>query len=111
MKSVGKIVKLTENVEKFLNRQEERLRAKLLRQLKYIQEFGLTVKVPSLKKLIGTELWEVRVLGRDNARLMCWESNEVIWVVHGFIKKKQKTDKGDIQEALRMVQKLLMVDI
>lgn len=98
---MGKVVNLLKNVEEFLNRQDERLRAKLLRQLKYVQEFGLTTMVPSLKKVKGTEFWELRVLGKDNARLFCGEKKEVIWIIHGFIKKKQKTDRREIDEALR----------
>jgi phage-related protein len=98
---MGKTVRLLKNVEEFLDKRDEKLRAKLLRQLKYVQEFGLTAMVPSLKKLKETNFWELRVLGRDNARLLCVEKRGIIWIIYGFIKKKQRTDIREIDEAWR----------
>ena len=75
-------------------------RAKILRQLKYIQEFGLTPKVPNLRKVTGTSLWELRILGKDNIRIFCVnQPGKEIKVVHIFKKKKQKTPQKEISIA------------
>jgi len=46
-------------------------------------------------------LYEIRILGKDNIRIIYvgLKSREVL-VLHGFIKKRQKTSQNDIQTAV-----------
>jgi|SRR3989344_938826 len=94
-------------ISEFLDKCNESLRAKILRQLKYTQEYGLTPAVPNLKKVTNTPLWELRILGRDNIRIFCVNlPNKEIKVLHIFIKKKQKTPMKEIKIALNRFSQL-----
>lgn len=66
-----------------------------------LQEYGLSAIIPNVKKLSGTPLWEIRILGQDNIRILyvTIEKNAIL-VLHGFIKKKQKTPPKEIKIAL-----------
>lgn len=99
-------------VKEFLDSSTELLRTKILRQLKYVQEFGLTRAVPNLKKLTNTPLWELRILGKDNIRIFCVSlPNKEIKVLHIFAKKKQKTPQREIDIALRRFQEITNISI
>ena len=95
-------------VEEFLDACEESLRTKILRQLKYAEEFGLTQSVPSLKKLTRTPLWELRILGKDNIRILCTALPEKqIKILHIFKKKSQKIPQKEIRIAINRYKEIL----
>ncbi len=56
-------------VQEFINSLEIKQRVKIRRLLLNIQEYGLTSIVAHIKKLSGTPLWEIRILGQDNLRV------------------------------------------
>lgn len=89
-------------IKDFLVSSHESLRSKIARQIRYLEEFGLTLANPNLKKLTGTSLWEVRILGKDNIRIICAAiiSNEIA-IVHIFKKKSNKTPLRDLNIALK----------
>ena len=88
-------------IKEFLDSSDTKLRVKILRQLKYLEEFGLNFAVPNLKKFIGTHLWEIRILGKDNIRLFCVSCpQKEIKILHIFKKKTQKTPAREIKTAL-----------
>ncbi len=57
---------------------------------------------------LGEGLWEVRssLLSRRIARLLFFVHEGRIGVVHGFIKKTQKTPAGDLDLARRRMQEM-----
>lgn len=57
-------------VYNFLNLLTKKQQRKLLRIIDHIKTYGLESVIPHLKKLTGTPLWEIRVLGRDNIRVL-----------------------------------------
>jgi phage-related protein len=78
---------------------------KILRQLQYLQEFGLTQNIPNCKKLAGTPLWELRILGRDNIRILFASvDKEVTMVLHAFSKKSQKTPAKELGLGVKRYQ-------
>jgi phage-related protein len=88
-------------VQLFLDNLESREQSKILRILQYIREYGLISVLPHVKKLSGLPLWEIRVLGRDNIRVLYVVPYEqTVLLLHGFKKKTQKTPKKEIRMAL-----------
>lgn len=88
-------------IKEFLLNSQESLRVKITKQIKHLGEFGLTFSNPNLKKLTGTPLWEVRILGRDSARIICVAIvKERIVIIHIFRKKSNKTSSKDIKIAM-----------
>ncbi len=53
------------------------------------------------KKLVNTDLWEIRVqMGSNTCRILCFfEKGSIIILTHGFIKKTQKTPLQEIARA------------
>ncbi|MBI5614428.1 type II toxin-antitoxin system RelE/ParE family toxin [Candidatus Gottesmanbacteria bacterium] len=61
-------------IEKFLDSLQDKQQAKILRIFQYIKEYGLSAILPHTKKLSGTPLWEIRILGKDNIRYRSLET-------------------------------------
>ena len=92
----------TSPIKKFLDSCQPSLRTKIIRQLKYLEEYGLNPAIPNIKKITNTSLWELRVLGRDNIRIICVSQPERdVKVLHIFRKKKQKTPTNELNVALK----------
>ncbi|MBU1130270.1 type II toxin-antitoxin system RelE/ParE family toxin [Patescibacteria group bacterium] len=99
-------IEILPDVTEFLDKCNEKLRVKILRKLQYVNEFGLTSAVPSLKKVIKTNFWELRILGKDNVRLFCIRNKNTIWIIHAFFKKTQKTKRREINIAKKRFHSL-----
>lgn len=55
-----------------------------------------------MEKIEGTSLWEIRILGKDNIRtIYAIPGEKIVLILHGFIKKKQKTPLKHIEIALK----------
>jgi phage-related protein len=87
-------------VRNFLESLQLRQKSKIFGIFENIQKYGLDSVIPHVKKLSGTPLWEIRVLGQDNIRVIYLvpKSNTVL-VLHGFIKKTQQTSQRDLSLA------------
>lgn len=94
-------------IESFLDELSDKQRVKVLRQISYLVEFGLTISNPGLKKVSSTVFWEVRILGKDNIRLVCVEVKKVIFVLHVFFKKKQKIPNRELKTATNRYKMLI----
>lgn len=81
----------------FIEKCDIKLQSKINRQILYIEEYGLNRVVPNLRKIVGTEFWELRVLGKDNIRLFCFQKGRVITIINIFNKKGQKTPLKEIE--------------
>ena len=81
-------------------------RAVLGEDLKTLQ-IGFPMGLPLCRSL-GSGLWEVRssLAGNREARMIFFHDAKakVLVVVHGFIKKSQKTPKPDLDLALRRME-------
>lgn len=89
-------------VRDFLDAAGPTLKAKALRILLHIEEYGLQVAIGHIKKLAGTPLWEIRILGGDSARILfVMQVEKRILLLHAFYKKTQKTPQKEIALALK----------
>lgn len=87
--------------KKFIDSLAEKQQRKIARVLNYIHEYGLITAIPQIKKLAGTSLWEIRILGQDNIRVFYASVlKDSILLLHGFIKKSQQTPHKEIEIAL-----------
>ncbi len=99
-------------IQDFIVSAEKSLRLKINRQIAYLQEFGLTGENPALKKISGTKLWEVRILGKDSTRIICVAIvNKEILILHIFRKKSNKMSPKDFKVALKRYKEDLDNDI
>lgn len=70
-----------------------------------LTEFGIKLGLPHVKKVVETNLWELRILGGDSIRIFyVATSGKVFLLLHGFIKKSQKAPKKEIKIALERLK-------
>ena len=87
-------------VEIFILSLDIKARNKIVRTLEHLEEFGPELGYPHLKKLTGTTLWELRILGSDSIRILYITiSGKTFLLLHGFKKKQQKTPSKEITVA------------
>lgn len=95
-------------VKDFIESLAKKQKAKIFHIFALLQSYGLSSIIPHTRKLIGTPLWEIRILGSDNIRIIYITiKNDQILVLHGFIKKRQKTPTKEISLALKRHQNWL----
>jgi len=85
-------------------------RAAVLRNLYLLQEFGLNVGAPLVRAVRGRrKLWELRVKATRGAiRVFYFAHTERRFVVlHGFVKKSQKTPVKELDIAERRMMDVL----
>lgn len=88
-------------VQEFIYSLELKTQTKVRNAINLLKEFGLKAGSPHVKKLKGTEMWELRILGTDSIRIFYVAmTGRVFLLLHGFQKKKNKTPKKEIRIAL-----------
>jgi phage-related protein len=103
-----------EVVEAFLNQKIKQSKIPVLRQfakdwkrigeeLKTV-EFGWPLGMPIVRKIVP-KLWEVRIRIKNGiARVIFTVVDDYMILLHGFIKKSQKTPKDDLELALKRLR-------
>ena len=94
-------------ISDFLDSLSQKQQAKLIRIFSTIEEYGLQSILPHIKSLTGYPLWEIRVMGKDNIRaLYVRRYKDTIIILHGFIKKNQKTPLKEINIAMNRYREI-----
>ena len=93
-------------VDSYLDSVSVQEQRKIIRQLKYLQEYGLQPEILNLKKLQGYDFWEVRILGKHNTRICCHQVKSNIYILHIFRKNTQKTKLKDLSIGQRALDRL-----
>lgn len=88
-------------VKEFLESLQKNQKAKIFRIFGNIEQYGLIGLLPHVKKLSGTPLWEIRILGKDNIRVLyAAVKKDKVLILDGFVKKSQKTPIKEIDTAI-----------
>ncbi len=110
---MGKVIYYTDKTDgnpvyEFIESLQKKQKAKVFRILQYIEIYGLQSVLPHVKKLLGFPLWEIRVLGKDNIRIFYISiEKENVLLLHGFVKKTQKTEKKEISTAMKRLKNFI----
>ena len=94
------------SLEKFIKSLQKPTIAKVLRTIDLLETFGQKLGPPHTKK-ISARLFELRISGRQEVRILYSFHKLQIFLLHGFVKKSQKTPRKEIKVAL---QKLKLLD-
>src|SRR3989304_6447946 len=88
-------------VFEFLNLLEKSQKAKVFRIFEAIEKYGISSIPNHLKKMTGIPLWEIRILGKDNIRVIyIIPHKNVVLILNAFFKKQNKTPVKEIEVAL-----------
>ncbi len=87
-------------VEEFILSLTIKGQSKVARTFDHLEEFGPKLGAPHMKKLAGSHLWELRILGGDSIRIFyITTTGKTFLLLHGITKKKQKTPRKEIDLA------------
>lgn len=92
-------------VEDFMNSFEEESFSKIARTIALLQIFGEKLKMPHSKK-IKDGIYELRVKGKIEIRIMYSFYHRRTYLLHGFVKKTNKIPKKEIKTALTRFKNL-----
>lgn len=93
-------INLDRGVEKFIVTLEKSTIAKILRTMDLLEKFGYQLRSPHVKK-IKCNLFELRIRGQQEVRLLYSFYRGEIFILHGFIKKSQKIPGYELEKALK----------
>lgn len=88
-------------VQDFICHQSAKVKAKILRYIDLLQDFNLSLGQPYVEKLVGSDVWELKIRhGSNYYRILYFASTGRRFVLlHAFIKKTDKTPKNEIEIA------------
>jgi len=103
-------VKLLYPAIHFLEGLSDRFRAKVVRTIELLKEFGPLLREPHSKKVSDLPgLFELRVsLGHDTCRLFYfWHESQFYIVTSGYMKKAMKLDKKELNRASSLMRQFV----
>jgi len=86
------------SVEKFIQNLDSHTIAKTFRTIDLLEKFRNQLGMPHSKK-VTSNLFELRIRGKQEIRIFYCFYNNCICLIYGFIKKSQKTPKKELQNA------------
>ena len=88
-------------VKELIDKLNEKAQAKVSNTFDLLVEFGTKLGLPHSKKVMGTSLWELRILGEKALRFFyIAKVGKEFLILHAFVKKQQKTPKKEIKTAI-----------
>lgn len=94
-----------DEVKAFIKKLQKPTRSKILRGIELIEQYGQDLSLPHVKKITNL-LYELRIRGREEARIFFVLQKESAFLIHGFVKKTQKTPRREIETAEKRFQLL-----
>jgi len=101
------VVRILIVVQKFIDDLEDKIKAKVYKNIDLLKEFGLKLGEPYSKK-IGDNLYELRTSGKTEVRLIYSFKDGTSFIVHGFFKKTRKIPLKEIKVTKERKQKLAL---
>ena len=92
-------------VENFIRNQNPTTIAKILRSIDLLEKYGPRIGMPHSKK-ISRGLYELRIRGRQEIRLVYSVRKQEIVLLHGFRKQTQRTPKKEIATAQKRLERV-----
>lgn len=100
-----KILFFDEKLEEFIGSLEKAGIAKALRTVDLLKRFGNKLGMPHSKK-IAKGLFELRIRGEEEARIIYTFHRDSIVLLHGFKKKSQKIPHKEVNTAHKKLRDL-----
>lgn len=90
-------------VEEFIKKQNQKVQAKILQLLTLLEIHGPQLGMPHTKKL-RSDIYELRIKGKNELRILYFFHKQKIYLVHAFKKKSNKTPRNEITIATNRIQ-------
>lgn len=92
-------------VENFIRKQGASTIAKILRSIDLLEKYGPQIGLPHSRK-ISPELYELRIRGKQEIRIIYALRKREIILLHGFRKQTRRTPKREITTAQRRLESI-----
>jgi len=92
--------------EEFVKSLNESTIAKVSHETDLLEKHGPRLSMPHSKKLT-TDLYELRIRGRQEIRIIYSFIKNDIYLLHAFKKQKQQTPRKEIETALKRLRSLV----
>ncbi len=89
-----------DEVKIFVKKLQKPTRSKVLRGIELIEQYGQNLSMPHAKKITNF-LYELRIRGTQEVRILYVLQEETATLIHGFVKKTQKIPRREIETAER----------
>ena len=89
----------------FISKLQNDTKAKVARHLDLLAKYNYSLRMPYSKKLLNN-IFELRVKGRQEIRLMYTFRKNKILLLNGFIKKTNKTPRVEIEKTINRIKAL-----
>lgn len=96
---------LDSQVDRFIASLEKPTIAKVLRTIDLLEEFGHKLSMPHSKK-IDRQLFELRIRGKKEIRVIYTFYKYNVYLLHGFIKKSREIPQKELQQANTKLKRL-----
>jgi len=94
-------------VKEFIDGLGVKAQAKIRNTIALLREFGIALGPPHAKKVTGTSLWELRILGEDSVRIFyIAQTRKTFLLLHGFKKYQNKIPAREIKIATKRLSEL-----
>lgn len=87
-----------DEVKKFIKKLQKPTRSKILHSIELIESYGLKVGMPHVKKITNF-LYEIRVRGFQEVRIIFAIIENKAVLIRGFVKKTNKIPQNEIETA------------
>lgn len=95
-------------VEEFIKSQQQKTKSKISQAVDLLEEYGLVLTMPHVRKLTR-KIFELRVRGQEEIRILFAASGKNIYLLHGFKKKTQKTPPKEIEIAQKRFETIAKI--
>ena len=92
-------------VEKFINSLDPNTIAKVIHNIDLLEKYGNLLRMPHSRRLVK-DLYELRVKGKEEIRVLYTFRSSNIYLLHAFKKKSQKTPKREMATALKRIDRI-----
>lgn len=93
-------------LEKFIQKQQPQARGKISHLIDLLEHYGAFLAMPHAKQL-GKNLYELRIRGKEEIRILYGFKKHTIYLVHAFKKQTQKTPQKELETALQRLKLLI----
>jgi phage-related protein len=100
-----RIVEYDNSIGQFILSLDRDAQADITRTIDMLEKNGHLLRMPHSKK-IGKRLYELRTLGANNVRILYTFYNDAAWLLHGFVKKTNKTPLQELDMAKNKLKAL-----
>lgn len=92
-------------VDVFIKKQQPQARAKIIHNVRLLQQYGSMLTMPHAK-MLGGGLYELRIRGKEELRICYCFKRNTIYLLHAFKKQSQQIPQKELELALSRMKEL-----